>query len=622
MKNSHVFKKAKVILISFAVIAVLALTLIWFRNRLNSIISETNCSFLMETSYHQSAQFNTKLNDQLAVLESLAKQFSDIDFNNYNELKNAILSLHDIADFKQMTVADSSGSCMSNNNSYSANISKKHYFQTALAGEPNVSNGIDLDTNGEGIFALSVPIYQKNQVVGVLTGVYDRSVLDSLFNTTMFNGDGYTYLVNSSGNTIARSENTNSLSREMNYFEFMKSVSMDSGFTVKQIQEDFENGNANTVHYHSNGAERYAAYTPVGVHDWYIVSIITDEVISSQTQQLSFITVILIAVMVVLMFIIFFIIISTIQKAELADIKNERYKLVNAQNQSVIFDYNINKKILDLSGNIEFIFRENYPTTAPIDLPYIKEHVHPDDAGTFNKFLAACCTDDENHVLEFRFLCSDEHYYWFRLSSTLVKENGKSLKLIGNVINVESQKNLELSLKRQAERDLLTGLFNKKTLESYIDTFLRTQRADSIHALFIVDLDNFKTVNDTLGHVFGDNVLIDAANKLALVFSEKDYIGRIGGDEFVAFLNLSTFDDMEKARRIIVQKGEALKTTLHETYKGKGNKTVTVSASIGIAIYNKDGSDYMTLYNNADSALYISKNQGKNSYNFYKKEER
>lgn len=620
MKNNLTIKKTKIFFVIIAAILILFLTFNWFGNRLDSIISDTNSSFLMETSYHQSAQFNTKLTDQLAVLESLAQQFSNVDFNNYNELKNAILSLHDIGDFKQLTVADSSGACMSNNNLYSDNISKKHYFQTALAGQANVSNGIDFDKDGEGIFALSVPIYQKNEVVGVLTGIYDRSVLDSLFNTTMFNGNGYTYLVNSSGSIIIRNENVHSFSKENNYFAFLESAHLDSDFSVKQIKDDFANGHANALHYNLDGQERYAAYTPVGMHDWYTVSIITDEVILSQTQELSFITIVLIVVLVLLFIIVFLLIISTMQKPEVINMKSENSKSANAQNQSLIFDYHLNKKILDLSGNIDFIFREDYPEAAPIDLPYIKSHIHPDDESTFEKFLTSCTKNNFDQTLEFRFLCTDKHYYWFRLSSTLVKENNKPCRLIGNVTNVESQKNLELSSKYQAEHDLLTGLLNKKTLESYVNNFLRTQNPDSIHALFIVDLDNFKSVNDTLGHAFGDKVLIDASTKLFRIFSEKDYIGRISGDTFAAFLNLSTLDNLENAKKIIVQKGNALKTALHETYSGQGNREVTISASIGIALYSQDGSDYITLYNNAASALSLSKKQGKNSYNFYKKE--
>lgn len=613
-------KKIQIAVVAVIVICTLVMTFVWFSNRLHSIISDTNNSFLKETSSHQAALFNTKLNDQLSVLESLAKQFSDVNFNNYKELKDAVSSLHGVGDFKQMTVADSSGACLSNNNTYSANISKKHYFQAALNGTPTVSNGIDVDASGEDILALSVPIYQKSDIVGVLTGIYDRSVLDSLFSTTMFNGEGYTYIINSAGDIMVKTDNSHALAKGSNYLEFLKHVQLLSDNTYDEVVQDLSRGSASTLHYKDGSQERYVSYYPVGLHDWYVVSEITNEVIITQTQDLSFIIIILMSVLAIILFGVFIIALSTMQKSEAAIMKNERFTLINAQNQSVIFDYDINSHILDLSGTTDFIFGETYPTTAPLDLPFLTEHVHPDDLSTFEKFLHACGRGESYNSFEFRYLCNDNSYYWFRLSSTIVNNSTNPVKLVGNIVNVESQKTQELSLKEKAEHDQLTGLLNKTAMQNYVESFLKTQSEDSIHALFIVDLDNFKAVNDTLGHVFGDKVLVDAASKLSRVFSEKDLIGRIGGDEFCAFLNLSAFDDHASAHRIIVQKGNSLKAAMHETYSGANGKEVTVSASIGIALYNRDGFDYMTLYNNADKALYVSKEHGKNTYTFYQKQ--
>lgn len=621
-KNTTLQKeqRLKIIITAIVVACALVLTFLWFGRRLHSIISDTNNSFLKETSSHQAALFHTKLNDQLSVLESLAKQFADVDFDDYNALKKSVSALQGIGDFKQMTVANAQGACISNNNTYSANISKKRYFQAAFQGEATISNGIDVDAEGDDILALSVPIYQKNSIVGVLTGIYDRSVLDSLFSTTLFNGEGYTYIINSTGDVMVKTDNVNSLLKDTNYLSFLKEVNMVGGTTYEDIVQDLARGNANTIHYTCGSQERYAAYYPVGVHDWYVVSIITSDVIMSQTQDLSFIIILLVSILAIILFGVFMMILSTMQKAEMAILRNERFKLINAQNQSVIFDYDIKQKILDLSGSTEFVFGKDYPCNAPIDLESLQTNIHPDDASTFDKFIQACSSGEMYNAFEFRFKCEDDNYYWFRLSSTLVKSNDKPLKIVGNIVNVESQKTQELNLKQKAEHDPLTGLLNKAAMETYVENFLKTQEADSLHALFIIDLDNFKAVNDTLGHVFGDKVLVDTASKLSRVFSEKDFIGRIGGDEFSAFLNLSAFDNPENAKRIIIQKGNSLKASLYETYRGQDNKEVTVSASIGIALFSQDGYHYQTLYNNADKALYVSKENGKNSFNFYQKD--
>lgn len=610
-------KKLQIAIVVVSVICTLVLTFAWFSNRLRTIISDTNNSFLKETSSHQAALFNTKLQDQLSVLESLAKQFSNVDFSNYRELKDAVFSLHGVGDFRQMTVADSSGACLSNNNTYAANISRKHYFQSALKGIPTVSNGIDVDVSGEDILALSVPIYQDNAIVGVLTGIYDRSVLDSLFSTTMFNGEGYTYIINSSGDIMVKTDNVHALAKDSNYLDYLAHTDILNGNTYKDVVEDLSRTSSGTLHYKSGSQERFVSYYPVGLHDWYVVSEITDQVIITQTQDLSFIIIILMSILAVILFGAFIIAFSTMQKSEAAIIRNERFTLVNAQNQSVIFDYDIHSHVLDLSGTTDFIFGESYPVNGPLDLPLLTKHVHPDDLAAFRQFVHACAHGKAYHSFEFRYLCNDNSYYWFRLSSTIVKNASNPVKIVGNVVNVESQKAQELTLKEKAEHDQLTGLFNKTAMKGYTEAFLKTQDPSAIHALFIIDLDNFKSVNDTLGHVFGDKVLVDTAARLSRVFSEKDIIGRIGGDEFCAFLNLSAFDNIESAHRIIIQKAESLKKSMHETYSGAGNKEVTVSTSIGIALYQQDGSDYMTLYNNADKALYASKKYGKNTYTFY-----
>ncbi len=601
---------------AIAIVVALVLTFVWFSNRLLSIISDTNSSFLEETSSHQAALFHTKLTDQLDVLESLAKQFSDVDFKNYTELKHAVLALNGIGDFKQLTVADSSGASMSNNNTYSANISKKQYFQSALAGEPTVSKGIDVDAQGEDILALSVPIYQKNKVVGVLTGTYDRSVLDSLFSTTMFNGQGYTYIIDSAGSIMVKTDNVNALATGNNYFDYLQEAQILSDISFEEIKKDFSRGNPNTIHYKSGVQERHAAYYPIGLHDWYVVSVITNEVNQTQTQDLSFIITIFVAILTIILLIIFVYVAGSIQRTELLMKKNERFTLVNGLNQSIIFDYDISKKILDLSGDVPFVLGD-YPPKAPIDVKHIASRIHPDDLSAFEKFIA---TYENNHMyntLEARVKCEDDNYYWFRLSSTLIKDNNLPYKLVGNIINVESQINQDITLIADTENDPLTGLLGKEALERQVEVFLKTQPNHAIHAMFLIDLDNFKSINDNLGHVFGDKVLTDTAVKLSRIFSEKDFIGRINGNLFAAFLNLSSFDNEENARRIITQKGHALKHSLRETYTGQSNLDVTLTASIGIAIYGKDGLSYTALYNNADKALYTTKKNGKNGYTFY-----
>ena len=120
-----------------------------------------------------------------------------------------------------------------------------------------------------------------------------------------------------------------------------------------------------------------------------------------------------------------------------------------------------------------------------------------------------------------------------------------------------------------------------------------------------------------MGHTVGDKVLLDTAKKLCMVFSDKDFVGRVGGDEFAAFLKLQAVDHIT-GEKILQSKAKAICTKLNELYSD-GNIKVNVSSSIGVAIYPKHGTKYSDLFRHADKALYVAKNNGKNQFHIYSK---
>lgn len=164
----------------------------------------------------------------------------------------------------------------------------------------------------------------------------------------------------------------------------------------------------------------------------------------------------------------------------------------------------------------------------------------------------------------------------------------------------------------QASTDSLTGILNKGTFRTGVCDAMDKNKNGL--ALFIIDLDDFKSVNDKLGHVMGDKVLTDVAKKLSLIFGGIDKVGRIGGDEFSAFV------PMDKNEEAAVEYAKVACAEIENTYSAHG-ESVHVSVSVGIAFYPGDGSDYEQLYKNADSALYRCKKSGKNTYAVYSKEE-
>lgn len=162
--------------------------------------------------------------------------------------------------------------------------------------------------------------------------------------------------------------------------------------------------------------------------------------------------------------------------------------------------------------------------------------------------------------------------------------------------------------KMLARKDALTNLVNREDAKMQINTYLCDKRHKG--ALLILDLDNFKMINDQLGHTAGDNALITFAKILTKAVREADIVCRLGGDEFIIFMREMTDRDsiINKVTYIITEtKSEVSPTSLHRV----------VSASVGIAMAQQDGETFDELYQNADSALYYVKNNGKSGYFFY-----
>ncbi len=168
-------------------------------------------------------------------------------------------------------------------------------------------------------------------------------------------------------------------------------------------------------------------------------------------------------------------------------------------------------------------------------------------------------------------------------------------------------------LTKLAETDQLTGLFNKVSTENKIKDYM-DRHADQQGMLFILDIDNFKKINDTMGHAFGDEVLREIGQRIKMEFRASDIIGRAGGDEFIIFLrNLPTDELIQKEAKKVLNVFKDFQVGTYSKY--------TVTASIGCAVFPRDGGEWESLYKAADQGLYKAKRGGKNQLVFYREAE-
>ena len=173
-------------------------------------------------------------------------------------------------------------------------------------------------------------------------------------------------------------------------------------------------------------------------------------------------------------------------------------------------------------------------------------------------------------------------------------------------------KDSEEQLKKYAFFDRLTGLRNRVSLYDKIDNMIhQSKRKNTLNAVVFMDLDGFKTINDTYGHDAGDYVLVTVSKRMLKLLRESDTIARIGGDEFIILLtNLS---DKSKVEAIL----EKLLEIVEEPILFKDTE-LSISTSAGISFYSKDEPlDSDELIRRADKAMYKAKDKGKGRYEFY-----
>ncbi|WP_374486632.1 diguanylate cyclase domain-containing protein [Zoogloea sp.] len=199
---------------------------------------------------------------------------------------------------------------------------------------------------------------------------------------------------------------------------------------------------------------------------------------------------------------------------------------------------------------------------------------------------------------------------WLMIN-TIYDDSGQVQWRVGMYSSVTEQKRAEELLWRQASYDTLTDLPNRRLLLDRLQQDMNiADRAETEVALLLVDLDYFKEVNDTLGHLAGDQLLIEVAQRLKACIRETDTAARLGGDEFAVILGSIT------DRLHIEPIAQSIRSTLAAHYALKEGDA-RISASIGIALYPSDAQDAETLFQRADQALYLVKGTGRNGFSFY-----
>jgi diguanylate cyclase (GGDEF)-like protein/PAS domain S-box-containing protein len=237
-----------------------------------------------------------------------------------------------------------------------------------------------------------------------------------------------------------------------------------------------------------------------------------------------------------------------------------------------------------------------------------RDLVHPEDrrAGREQRRRMLAGKLD-SYTIEHRLLCQNDDTVWGKLTvSRMRNDPDLSQRYVAIVEDISESHRLSVELRHQANHDSLTGLPNRRAFERSLAETLRRARLDgSHHALGFIDLDDFKIINDTVGHQAGDQLLRQVANLLRHNLREDDLLARLGGDEFAVILGNC---GLHQARNV----GEKLRSALASATFEWEKSGFRASCSIGIVPINHSSSDAGSLQRTADIACYIAKEQGRN----------
>ena len=255
------------------------------------------------------------------------------------------------------------------------------------------------------------------------------------------------------------------------------------------------------------------------------------------------------------------------------------------------------------------------PEEQPPSKSAFLSSLHEDDRERVKKALEQAITDQSLFEFEARVRLPADKERVFQQRGQVIR-NPKSgvVRMTSIIYDITERKESEKRLAYLANYDTLTNLPNRHLFKDRLDHALaQAERNHTEVALIYLDLDHFKSVNDALGHHAGDALLIEAALRIKKFIRSSDTVARLGGDEFIILI-----DQFENSSQIAAVADHIL-FQLNQVFHIENNE-IFVSASMGITLYPDDGDSFESLLRNADSAMYLAKEQGRNSYHFFTEE--
>ncbi|HPR23866.1 MAG TPA: sensor domain-containing diguanylate cyclase, partial [Bacillota bacterium] len=589
-----------------------------YEKKLDENLKDYAYSKLDETVKDQAFVISSKIHDESRILVNIADYLAKEGTDTKKNLLMA--SMEKGSTFEAIGYSDKNG-IITEPDGKQTDISKREYFEKAIKGEETTQYVEKSIEEGKPEIIIAVPVKDGSEIKGVVAGKFGTDQVEKALKTEDFGGKGYFCLCNSKGTVVAATKRKSCIfNNAENIFEKYENMQITGGDTIETVKEKIKAKKSGYIEFSYKNRSYYTRYV-AKAPSWILLYTAPTEVIEENMSFMKKGTVELVIGLMIAMAVIFGALFYEQTRA------TRRYKQINHEMN------NINESLdIALSQTPRMILDYDKKTdTAKVFKNYMDEKAYP-IGHVFGEFSESdgfvYVEDKEIHKRIIKRTEQDERAddgyiqeyvrYTFDGGSTFIwcyVTGQRKLDEQGNIegaifvledVNVDKEelKNIE----KKAETDLLTGLLNKKFTEKKVTELIGPKKTEGF--LFMMDLDDFKRVNDEKGHAIGDIILEKTADAVRRSFREEDIKGRVGGDEFLVFMPGTTSGKgaADRANKI----AEELKK-ISEYVPG-----TDITCSIGIASYPKDGRTFRELYEAVDKAMYHVKRHGKKGYSFTK----
>lgn len=450
-------------------------------------------------------------------------------------------------------------------------------------------------------FSIAEPVERDGRVVGVLRSIVKA---EKLLETSQLSSQVTllgTLLIKGDGTIVSVSERYEEDNGKLLYDVLdNRGVSQEQ---IADIRSTIENDNdvATVTIGKRDGLMTFLTSIRLDVNDWTIVNFTQESALAEHSERILRSTVYTAALLIVISAAACLVVALVVGRARRRARRSaERYAVLAEFSDTVLFEYSYPNDTLELTPNARGMFSlgsltaEGYLRDGIPLIDFLEE-----DYERVRTMFEKPAPPNEVRTITCRARVLSGEYRWFSFTCRYLYEGAQPYMAVGKIVDITKQRETEELLTRKSQIDGLTKTLNKMTFQEKMAALLP---AVDKGLLFVIDMDRFKQINDEYGHSMGDRVLEGVARSLLDVFRHRDPVGRIGGDEFVAFLAGADDDAVIKAKR------EALEALIAEASRSLG---VPIAMSIGVARYPQDGSTYQELFDAADRAMYDVKNEGR-----------